>query len=127
MTLEIHLPESLAKNAREYAEREHITVDALIATALAAQLDHATHRRTRRPRGLGKTGRNPSPSPRHTRPRRARKLHRPRRTAETLNDIFTKTRCAYYGLPVTPNSTAFAPATTAGSTSEFSPTTSPTS
>ncbi len=45
MTLEIHLPESLAKNAREYAEREHITVDALIATALAAQLDNATPRR----------------------------------------------------------------------------------
>jgi hypothetical protein len=36
MTLEIHLPERLANHAREYAEREHITVDALIATALAA-------------------------------------------------------------------------------------------
>jgi hypothetical protein len=32
MTLEIHLPERLANHAREYAEREHITV----ATALAA-------------------------------------------------------------------------------------------
>ena len=34
----------LATQAREFAQREHITMDALVATALTAQLDHTPHR-----------------------------------------------------------------------------------
>ncbi len=46
MTLHVNLPDSLAAQARELAAREHVTVDALIATALTAQLDHTPHRPT---------------------------------------------------------------------------------
>ena len=46
MTLHIELPETIARQARDLAAREHITVDSLIAAALAAQLDHAPHRPT---------------------------------------------------------------------------------
>jgi hypothetical protein len=44
MTLHVNLPDSLAEQARELAAREQITLDALIASALAAQLDHAAQR-----------------------------------------------------------------------------------
>ena len=46
MTLHVKLPESLAAQARELAEREHTTVDALIASSLVATLDHSPHRPT---------------------------------------------------------------------------------
>lgn len=46
MTLHVNLPDSLAAQARELAAREHVTVDALIASALTAQLDHTPHRPT---------------------------------------------------------------------------------
>lgn len=46
MTLHVELPDTLAAQARAFASRESITVDALIATALAAQLDHAPQRPT---------------------------------------------------------------------------------
>ena len=44
MTLHVKLPEALAAQARELAEREHTTVDALIASSLVATLDHSPHR-----------------------------------------------------------------------------------
>jgi hypothetical protein len=40
VTIQVPLPDSLAAQARELAIREHITVDALVASALTAQLDH---------------------------------------------------------------------------------------
>ncbi len=46
MTLHVNLPDSLAAQARALAEHEHITVDALIASALSVQLDHTPHRPT---------------------------------------------------------------------------------
>lgn len=46
MTLHVNLPDNLAAQARELAAREHVTVDALIASALTAQLDHTLHRPT---------------------------------------------------------------------------------
>jgi hypothetical protein len=46
MTLHVKLPDQLAAQAHDLAAREHTTVDALIATALAAQLDHVLHRPT---------------------------------------------------------------------------------
>ena len=46
MTLHVNLPDSLAAQARELAAREHVTVDALIASALTAQLDHTPYRPT---------------------------------------------------------------------------------
>ena len=46
MTFHVNLPDSLAARARELAAREHVTVDALIASALTAQLDHTPHRPT---------------------------------------------------------------------------------
>ena len=46
MTLHVNLPDSLAAPARALAGREHITVDALIASALNVQLDHIPHRPT---------------------------------------------------------------------------------
>ena len=46
MTLHIELPETIARQARDLATREHITVDSLIAAALTAQLDHTPHRPT---------------------------------------------------------------------------------
>ncbi len=46
MTLHIDLPESIARQARDLAAREHMSVDALIAAALTAQLDHAPQRPT---------------------------------------------------------------------------------
>ena len=46
MTLHVNLPDSLAVQARALAGREHITVDALIASALNVQLDHTPHRPT---------------------------------------------------------------------------------
>ena len=44
MTLHVNLPDSLAAQARALAEREYITVDALIASALSVPLDHTPHR-----------------------------------------------------------------------------------
>ena len=64
MTLHVNLPNSFAARARALAEREHITVDALIAGALSVQLDHTPHRPTiaeRRPRELAESGRHPRP------------------------------------------------------------------
>jgi hypothetical protein len=46
MTIQVTLPDSLAAQARELANREHITVDALVASALTAQLDHTPQRPT---------------------------------------------------------------------------------
>ena len=46
MTLHVNLPDSLAAPARALAEREHITVDALIASALSVQPDHTPQRPT---------------------------------------------------------------------------------
>ncbi|MGB8168014.1 MAG: hypothetical protein WCF18_11020 [Chthoniobacteraceae bacterium] len=46
MKLHVDLPESLAAQARELAAREHTTVDALIASSLAATIDHAPRRPT---------------------------------------------------------------------------------
>ena len=46
MTLHVNLPDSLAAPARALTEREHITVDALIASALSVQLDHTPYRPT---------------------------------------------------------------------------------
>ncbi len=46
MTLHVNLPDSLAAPARALAEREHITVDALIASALSVPLDPTPHRPT---------------------------------------------------------------------------------
>ena len=44
MTLHIELPKTIARQGRDLAAREHITVDSLIAAALTAQLDQAPHR-----------------------------------------------------------------------------------
>jgi hypothetical protein len=46
MTIQVTLPDSLAAQARALATREHITVDALVASALTAQLDHTPQRPT---------------------------------------------------------------------------------
>ena len=46
MTFHVNLTESLAAPARALAGREHITVDALIASALSVPLDHTPHRPT---------------------------------------------------------------------------------
>jgi hypothetical protein len=46
MKVHVELPESLAAQAHDLAAREHITVDALIASALAATLDRTPHRPT---------------------------------------------------------------------------------
>ena len=46
MNVVVQLPDSLATQAREFAQREHISMDALVATALTAQLDHSPHRPT---------------------------------------------------------------------------------
>ena len=46
MNVVVQLPDSLAAQAREFAQREHISMDALVASALTAQLDHAPHRPT---------------------------------------------------------------------------------
>ena len=46
MTLHVNLPDSLAAQARVLAEREHVTVDALIASAFSVPLDHTPHRPT---------------------------------------------------------------------------------
>ena len=46
MTIQVTLPDILAMQAREIAAREHISVDALIASALTAQLDHTPQRPT---------------------------------------------------------------------------------
>ncbi len=46
MTLHVNPPDSLAAPARARARREHITVDALIASALSVPLDHTPHRPT---------------------------------------------------------------------------------
>ncbi len=46
MTLHVNPPDSLAAPARARAGREHITADALIASALTVPLDHTPHRPT---------------------------------------------------------------------------------
>jgi hypothetical protein len=44
MKVHVETPESLAAQVRDLAAREHTTVDALIASSLAATIDHAPHR-----------------------------------------------------------------------------------
>ena len=46
MNVIVQLPDSLAAQAREFARREHISMDAFVASALTAQLDHTPHRPT---------------------------------------------------------------------------------
>ena len=46
MTLQVNLPDTLAAQAREFAAREQISVDALIASALTFKLDHLKPRPT---------------------------------------------------------------------------------
>jgi hypothetical protein len=46
MKFHVELPENLAEQARELAARKNTSVDLLIATALAAQLDPTYHRPT---------------------------------------------------------------------------------
>jgi hypothetical protein len=46
MKVHVELPESLAAQVRDLAAREHTTADALIASSLAATIDHAPHRPT---------------------------------------------------------------------------------
>ena len=46
MTLHVNLPDSPAAPARALAGRGHITVDALIASALSVPLDHTPHHPT---------------------------------------------------------------------------------
>jgi len=46
MKLQVELPESLAAQAHKLAALEHTTVDALIASSLAATLDRTPHRPT---------------------------------------------------------------------------------
>lgn len=46
MKLNIELPDRLVSQARELAEKEHTSVDLLIATSLTAQIDHAARRPT---------------------------------------------------------------------------------
>ena len=46
MNVSVQLPDSLATQAREFAQREHISMDDLVASALTAQLDHTPHRPT---------------------------------------------------------------------------------
>ena len=46
MKLHVELPESLVAQARDLAAREQTTLDALIASSLAATLDHAPQRPT---------------------------------------------------------------------------------
>ena len=44
MKLSVELPDRLVSQARELAEREHTSVDLLIATSLTTQIDHAGRR-----------------------------------------------------------------------------------
>ncbi len=44
MTLHVEIPDSLVKQASELAARQHITVDQVVATALAAQISAAAAR-----------------------------------------------------------------------------------
>ncbi len=46
MILHVTVPDSLAAQVRARAGREHITVDALIASALSVPLDHTPDRPT---------------------------------------------------------------------------------
>ena len=46
MNVIVQLPDSLAAQAREFAQREHISMDALVATVLTAQLEYTPHRPT---------------------------------------------------------------------------------
>jgi hypothetical protein len=44
MTLQINIPDSLVRQARELAERQHVSVDQVVATALTAQIASAPAR-----------------------------------------------------------------------------------
>jgi hypothetical protein len=44
MKVHVDLPEALAAQASDLAARKHTTLDAIIASSLAATLDRATHR-----------------------------------------------------------------------------------
>ncbi len=46
MKLQIDIPDSIAAQARELATREHVSMDHLVASALAAQLDKSPQRPT---------------------------------------------------------------------------------
>lgn len=44
MTLQLNIPDSLVKQAHELAERQHVSVDQLVATALTAQISATASR-----------------------------------------------------------------------------------
>ena len=46
MMLQVEISDSIARQAQALAEREHTTLDALIASSLIATLDHAPQRMT---------------------------------------------------------------------------------
>lgn len=44
MTLQVNIPDSLVRQAGELAERQHVTVDQVVAAALTAQISSASAR-----------------------------------------------------------------------------------
>jgi hypothetical protein len=44
MTLQVDIPDSLVRQAGELAERQHVSVDQVVAAALAAQISSAPSR-----------------------------------------------------------------------------------
>lgn len=44
MTLQVDIPDSLVRQASELAERQHVSVDQVVAAALSAQVSSATAR-----------------------------------------------------------------------------------
>jgi hypothetical protein len=46
MTLQVDIPDSLVRQAGELAERQHVSVDQVVAAALAAQISSAPGRPT---------------------------------------------------------------------------------
>jgi hypothetical protein len=44
MTLQVNIPDSLVRQANELAERQHVTVDQVVAAALSAQISSAPAR-----------------------------------------------------------------------------------
>ena len=44
MTLQVNIPDSLVRQANELAERQHVSVDQVVAAALSAQISSAAAR-----------------------------------------------------------------------------------
>ncbi len=44
MTLQVELPDSLVRQTRDLADRQHVSVDQVVATALSAQISSAPAR-----------------------------------------------------------------------------------